>query len=182
MANGHQAVHGLDAGLHGLLDGLPGDDAGGLQSNPVPVLAGDGTLPIDGVAESVNNAAEDLVTHGDIHNSSGPLDNISLLDELVITEHHNTNIVGLQVERHALQSGAELHHLLGLDVLEAVDTGNTVTNGEDTAGLLEVDGGSGAQDSLLQDGGDLSSASLGSIHLGGCGQLAGSNRDGGNLL
>ena len=179
--NGHQAVHGLDASLHGLLDGLPGDDAGGLQADPVPLLAGDGALAVNGVTQSVNDTAEDLSADGDINNSSSPLDDISLLDELVITEHHNTNIVGLQVERHALQSGAELHHLLGLDVLEAVDTGNTVTNGEDTAGLLEVDGGSGAQDSLLQDGGDLSSASLGSIHLGGCGQLAGSNRDGGNL-
>merc|ERR1739847_212795 len=104
--NGHQAVHGLDAGLHGLLDGLPGDDAGGLQSDPVPVLAGDGTLAINGVAEGVNNTAKDLVTHGDIHNGSGPLDNISLLDELVITEDDNTNVVRLQVESHTLQPGA----------------------------------------------------------------------------
>ena len=179
--NGHQAVHGLDAGLHGLLDGLPGDDAGGLQSDPVPVLAGDGTLAINGVAESVNNTAKDLGTHGDIHNSSGPLDNISLLDELVITEDDNTNVVGLQVESHSLQAGAELHHLLGLDVLEAVDTGNTVSNGEHTAGLLQVDSGGGRENSLLQDGGDLSSSSLGGINLGGGGQLAGSHGDGGNL-
>merc|ERR1711953_35936 len=166
-ANGHQAVHGLDAGLHGLLDGLPGDDAGSLQSNPVPVLAGDGTLAINGVAESINNTAKDLGTHGDIHDSSGSLDNISLLDELVITEDDNTNIVRLQVESHALQSGAELHHLLGLDVLEAIDTGDTVSNGEDTAGLLQVDSGGSRQNSFLQDGRDLSSSSLGGINLGG---------------
>merc|ERR1712066_938523 len=180
--NGHQAVHGLDTGLHGLLDGLPGDDAGGLQTNPVPLLAGDGTLAINGISKSVNNTAKDLSANGDIHDSSSPLDNISLLDELVITEDHNTNIVGLQVESHTLQSGAELHHLLGLDVLEAIDTGNTVTNGEDTAGLLEVDGGSSSQDSLLQDGGNLSCSSLGGIKLGGCGELASSDREAGNLL
>merc|ERR1719410_2569249 len=163
--NGHQAVHGLDAGLHGLLDGLPGDDAGGLQPDPVPVLAGDGTLAINGVSEGVNNTAQDLSTHGDIHNGSGPLDNIALLDELVITEDDNTNIVGLQVESHPLQAGAELHHLLGLDVLEAVDTGDTVSNGEHAAGLLQVDGGGGAQNPLLQDGRDLASSGLGGIHL-----------------
>merc|ERR1712020_456842 len=38
-ANGHQAVHGLDTGLHGLLHGLPGDDAGGLPH----VLCGETT-------------------------------------------------------------------------------------------------------------------------------------------
>merc|ERR1712088_732312 len=91
--NWHQAVHGLDAGLHGLLHGLPGMMPGALQSNPVPVLAGDGSLAINGVAESINNTAKDLGTHGDIHDSSGSLDNISLLDELVITEDDNTNIV-----------------------------------------------------------------------------------------
>merc|ERR1712087_943158 len=166
-ANGHQAVHGLDTGLHGLLDGLPGDDAGSLQSNPVPVLAEDGTLAINGVAKSINNTTKDLGTHGNIHDSSGSLDNISLFDELVITEDDNTNIVRLQVESHALQSGAELHHLLGLDVLEAIDTGDTVSNGEDTACLLQVDSGGSRQNSLLQDGRDLSRSSLGGINLGG---------------
>ena len=42
-----------------------------------------------------------------------------------ITEYDNTNIVGLQVEGHALKAGAEFHHLLGLDVLQAIHTGNT---------------------------------------------------------
>merc|ERR1712079_965693 len=124
--DGHEAVHGLDAGLHGLLDRLPGDDAGGLQSHPVPLLTSNGALSVNGVAKSVNNTAEDLSADRDVHNGSSPLDNVSLLDELVVTEDHNTNIVGLQVESHPLQSGAELHHLLGLDVLEAIDTGDTV--------------------------------------------------------
>ena len=57
----------------------------------------------------------------------------------------------------------------------------TVTNGEHTAGLLQVDSGGGGQDSLLQDGGNLSGSSLGGLNLGGGGQLAGSHGDGGNL-
>merc|ERR1719341_1960804 len=152
--NGHQAV-----------DRLPGDDAGGLQSNPVPLLAADGALAVNGVTQSINNTSEDLVTNGDIHNGSSSLDNVSLLDELVITEHDNTNVVRLQVEGHALESRAELHHLFGLDVLKTIDTSDTISNGEHTACLLKVDGGGGAEDSLLEDGGDLSSSSLGSINL-----------------
>ena len=34
------------------------------------------------------------------------------------------------------QPTGELHHLLSLDVLEAIDTSNTVTNGQDTSSLL----------------------------------------------
>jgi hypothetical protein len=32
----------------------------------------------------------------------------------IVTENDNTDIVGFQVESHALQAGAELNHLLGL--------------------------------------------------------------------
>merc|ERR1712121_580998 len=89
---------------------------------------------------------------------------VSFHDQLVITKDDNTNVVRLQVESHALQSGAELHHLFGLDVLETIDTSNTVSNGQDTSSFLEIDGGGSSQNSLLEDGGDLSSSSLGNIN------------------
>ena len=41
----------------------------------------------------------------------------------------------------------------------------TVSNGEDTASLLQVGSGGGAQDPLLKDGGDLAQGSLGGINL-----------------
>ena len=175
--NGHQAVHSLDTSLHRLLDRLPGDDARGLESNSVPLLAADGALAVNGVTQGIDNTSKDLVTNGNIHNCSSSLDNVSLLDELVITEHDNTNIVRLQVKGHALESRAELHHLLGLDVLKTIDTSDTISNGEHTASLLKVNGGGSAQDSLLEDGGDLSRSSLSSINLLGSGELTGSNRD-----
>ena len=50
---------------------------------------------------------------------------ITFFDELVVTEDDDTDVVGLQVEGHALEAGAEFHHLLGLDVLQAIHTGNT---------------------------------------------------------
>ena len=50
---------------------------------------------------------------------------ITFFDELVVTEDDNTDVVGLQVEGHTLKAGAEFHHLLGLDVLQAIHTGNT---------------------------------------------------------
>ena len=41
----------------------------------------------------------------------------------------------------------------------------TVSNGEDTASLLQVGSGGGAQDPLLKDGGDLAQGSLGGNYL-----------------
>ena len=118
------SIH-LDASLHGLRHGLPGDDAGGLETNTEPLAGSEGTLAIDGVAEGINDPAETLHADGDVDDGTGPLHNIALdrelvndfvlycktgtdlLDELVVTEDDNTNVVGLQVEGHALQAGAE---------------------------------------------------------------------------
>merc|ERR1719184_774986 len=91
-----------------------------------------GPLPYGGT-QSVDNTSEELGAHGNIDDGSSTLDNIALLDELVITKDDNTNVVGLQVESHALQTGAKFHHLLGLDVLETVDSSNTVSDAEHTA-------------------------------------------------
>ena len=72
-------------------------------------------------------------------------------------------------------------HIYQLANLNVHGNLRTVSNGEDTASLLEVDSGGGRQNSLLQDGRDLSGSSLGSIKLGGRGQLTSSHGDGGNL-
>merc|ERR1719397_2396992 len=159
-ANGHKRVNSLDASLHRLGHGLPGDDARGLQADTEPLAGAKGTLAINGVAQSINDPAETLHADRDVDDGTGPLHDIALLDELVVTEDDNTNVVRLQVEGHALQARAEFHHLLGLDVLQTIDTGNTVSNGEDTACLLQVGSGGGSKDPLLQDGGDLAEGSL----------------------
>merc|ERR1719209_522995 len=159
-ANGHKGVNSLDASLHRLGHGLPGDDARGLQANTEPLAGSKGTLAINRVAQGINNPAETLHANGNVDNGTGPLHDIALLDELVVTEDDNTNVVRLQVEGHALQARAEFHHLLSLDVLQTIDTGNTVSNGEDTASLLKVGSGGGSKDPLLQDGRDLAESSL----------------------
>ncbi len=50
------------------------------------------------------------------------------------------------------KAAREFHHFLGLDVLESIDTGNTVSNGQDTTGLLELRESRGLEDALLEDG------------------------------
>ena len=71
--------------LHGLLDGLPGDDARGLDTDTLPAGGLDGAGAVDGIAEGVDDAAEELSADGHVDDGAGTLDDISLLDQLVVT-------------------------------------------------------------------------------------------------
>ena len=54
----------------------------------------------------------------------------------IVTEDDNTNIVSLQVKSHTLDSTAELHHLSGLDLGETENSGNTITNRNNSTEFL----------------------------------------------
>ena len=56
----------------------------------------------------------------------------------IVTEDDNTDVVRLQVERHALDARLELHHLTGLHLGETEDSGDTITDGDDGTELLQV--------------------------------------------
>lgn len=61
-----------------------------------------------------------------------------------------------------LKTARELNHFFGLNVLQTIDTGNTVTNGQDTTGFLEISFRGSTEDALLKDRRDFRSRSLGS--------------------
>jgi hypothetical protein len=175
-ADGNHGVDGLETSLDGLVDRLSGQNAGSLELSTASLLGGDGTLAVNGVAESVDDTAEHLRADGDIHNLAGTLDSLTLLDETIGTEKHNTDLAGLEVHAHALDARGELDKLLSLDVGHAVHTGDTITDGKDTASLSETGLLLDTTDSLLEDGRDLSGSSLGvggvvsgSVDGGGCG-------------
>lgn len=65
-ANRHHGVDGLETGLHGLVDGAAGQDAGSLHTGTALLGGLDGALAVDGVAEGVNNTAEELSADGNI--------------------------------------------------------------------------------------------------------------------
>jgi len=73
----------------------------------------DGTLSVNGVSESVNDTSKQFRADWDIDDLAGKLDSVALLDETVITEVRDTDVVGLQVEKHSIDTRRELHHLLG---------------------------------------------------------------------
>ena len=137
-ADGHEGVDALETGLHGLVDGLSGDDAGSLELNTLTVVAADGAEAIDGVTERVDDTAEHALTNGDIDDGAGSLDDIALLDLSIVTKDDNTNVVSLEVEGHTLGARGEFNHLTGLDLHETEDSRDTITDRDDRTELLEV--------------------------------------------
>ena len=56
----------------------------------------------------------------------------------IVTQDDNTDVVGFQVKRHTSNSTGEFHHFSGLDLGETEDSGNTVTNWDDSTEFLDV--------------------------------------------
>ena len=56
----------------------------------------------------------------------------------IVTKDDNTDVVGLQVESHTLDSRLELDHLTSLDLGETEDSGDTITDRDDGSELLQV--------------------------------------------
>merc|ERR1712121_109321 len=150
--NWHKGVDGLDTSLHRLADRLSWDNARSFDTNSESVLGSKGALAVNGVSKSINNTSKNFHPNWDVHNSSSSLHNISFLDQFIATEYDNTNVVGFQVESHAPQSRAEFHHFLGLDVLETIDTSNTVSNRQDSASFFKIDCWGSSKNSFLQNG------------------------------
>jgi hypothetical protein len=55
-------------------------------------------LPINRVTEGINNTPEKPKTNGNIDNRPSSLDDIALLNEPIVSEHDDTDVIGLEVE------------------------------------------------------------------------------------
>lgn len=73
-ADGDHGVDGLDAGLQRDADGFALDDAGGVALDGAQLLRVDGALAVDGLAEGVDDAADEGLADRDGHDAARALD------------------------------------------------------------------------------------------------------------
>src|SRR5690606_17436622 len=106
------------------------------------------------VAERVDDAAEQPLTNRHLHDGTGALDRVAFLDIAVVAEDHDAHVVGLEVEGHALDATRKLDHLTRLDLVQAVDTGDAVADGEHLTDLGNLGFLAEVLDLVLEDGGD----------------------------
>jgi hypothetical protein len=65
-ADGNHGVDRLETSLDGLTDGLTGQNTGGLELSTAPLSGLEGTLAVDGVAESVDNTSKKSLADGNV--------------------------------------------------------------------------------------------------------------------
>ena len=153
-ADRHQRVDRLEAGLHRLVHRFARNDARRLDLDAAAGDVGQRALAVDRIAERVDDAAEQAAADRHVDDGAGALDGVAFADAAVVAEDDDADIVGFEVERHALHAVRELDHLAGLDLVEAVDAGDAVADRQHLADLGDIGLGAEIGDLLLQDGGD----------------------------
>lgn len=120
-----------------------------------------GESRVDGT-KGVNDTTKQALSNRNVDNASSASNQVALLNQSIITEHYDTNIVRLQVQCHPLLQINPIHgqvpylnttgkgnHFLCLHVLQSIDTGNTISNGQHFTGLVNIYFGSGTEDFLF---------------------------------
>jgi len=138
-ADRRHGIDGLEARIHGLIDGLALDDARGDHFDAAEFGGLDGSLAVDRLACPVDDAPEDRLAHRNLRDSSRPLDDVAFLDMGDFAEDGDTDVVRFEVEDHAQDAAGEFQKLHGHRVLDTVDAGDAVTDGEDCAGFADIE-------------------------------------------
>ena len=153
-ADGDHRVHGQDAGLHGLFDGLAIDDAGRLELHRARALGLDGALAVDGHAERVHHAAEQGLARGNLHQTTGRPYLVVLLDSSDVAQQNRADLVLFEVLGHAVHGLAvnthELQQLARHGVFQAIDARDAVAHLDDGAHLAGFDAGAQRVELLAQ--------------------------------
>ena len=128
-------VDRLQAGLHRLLDALALDHARRLVLGRAGLGGVDVAGAVERTAKRIDQAAEELLADWDLEQLAGALDRVALDDALPVAEHDHADVVLLEVEREPGHVVGKLQHLQRHAVVEAVDAGDPVSDGEDRADL-----------------------------------------------
>lgn len=134
----YEGIDTLKSGLHGLSDGFSRDNSGGLELDSLSLGGFNGTKSINGNTEGVDDSTEETKADRYIDNGTGSLDDISFLDFSIVSEHDDTDVISLQVKSHTLNSGVEFNHLSSLNLGETENTGNTISNGDNSSEFFQV--------------------------------------------
>ena len=92
---------------------------------------------VDGIAERINHAADQLFTDRNFDDSAAATDLIALLQAGVVPEQHDTTVVLFPVHDHAAEVSVELNQLTGHGVRHAGNPADAVRYADDRALLID---------------------------------------------
>ncbi|EJX07230.1 hypothetical protein EVA_04658 [gut metagenome] len=139
-ANRNHAVNCFDTGLKRHRNALALDDAGSWALDGAILLCINGTLTVDGLAQSIHNAANHGLAYRNAHNLAGTLHNAALFQANVTAQQNNGNAVLFQVLCHTVCAVLKLHQLTAHAVFKTHSAGNAVTDQNNGTSLILTDG------------------------------------------
>ena len=119
-----------------------------------------GPLPSIGIAQGVDDAAEQFLADRHVHDGAGALHGLAFADLAVGAEDHDADVIGLEVQGHASDTGLELDHLARLDVIEPIDASNAVADRQDLTDFRDFGFVAEVLDLPFQDIGNFSGADI----------------------
>ena len=148
-------VDRLDSCLHRFLDGLTNHDSRRLDFDAAGLLAFHRPLSVQGLSEGIEHPSDNRIPYRDLHDPSGPLDRVALLDVRHLPQDRGAHVVLFEVQHHPEEPPGKLDEFPCHDLLQTVDPGDSVANGEDDAGFTVLDRLFVVCDLLLDDCADL---------------------------
>mmetsp|Transcript_21888 Transcript_21888/g.36066 ORF Transcript_21888/g.36066 Transcript_21888/m.36066 type:complete len:302 (-) Transcript_21888:151-1056(-) len=140
-SNGDKSIHSLKPGKHRLGHRLTRNNSWGLNLSTRALAVVQTGAPINGLSNTINNTSQKLRSDGNIHNGTGTLHGVSLKNITIVAENNNSHIVLFQVKSHPAETAGKHNHLSSLDIGKSVNTGNTISYGNNGSGLGILDSG-----------------------------------------
>ncbi len=91
-ANWNHRINGFDAGLERLFNGLARHDTGSLDFDFTEVFRFQITATIDGHAECVHDATQELFADGYLHDFAGTLNGAAFFNLRIVAQNRDTDV------------------------------------------------------------------------------------------
>ena len=98
-----------------------------------------GPFVVNGLAERVDDATDEGVADGHAHDAAGALDLVAFFNLGVFAEQHHADLIFFQVHGDAGHAVREAEQFAGHDLVEAIDAGDAVAEGDDRAHFVDRD-------------------------------------------
>ena len=138
--NRDQRINRLQSGLHGLGHRLSFDDARGLDLNTTILARDNFALAIDGLSESIHDAATQFGTDRNFRDAAGALDFVTLPDLVRLSKQSGTDVIFVKVQNHAVDIVREFEQLTNSCSFESVNTSNTIAGRKNGSGFPHFEG------------------------------------------
>ena len=114
------------------------NNAGGFDLHLAEAAGVDGAFTVNRLPNGVNNTTNQGIANRNLGNTAGTLDRVAFFNLGEFSKNSGTDVIFFKVENHTGYAAGELQQLTGHGASQAVDTGNTVTDGDDCAGFRHL--------------------------------------------